>query len=371
MKKKCSFPETDIYSTPSNGSFFSPFSFSVDPMEHLILINFEKDPDEIYHTFEFQQARKPNGEKSLLVIAYRNDGATDIYHQPLFPFASQASILNDVQFFSRPLEDAKFEINADRLEVFFAFEDKKGRRIHVKVDEGNRWKKNPFFLLAPVGTVSRQPMSFPVYSLYEMSFAKRKCTDITIEIDKVNHQPDTFPLPIDYSRNYFTRYSADTFNIDWNKNFHGDLSPLFPGKENILADDGVTYRLTSRDGHHEMESMSARNGKHTITANFFPPVPDIACLRTEVSVNGRFTIKPDKSTGVLHGGYFLKRRGDDVTIQLHPDGGWQPNEKRWILRLLFKMVKVFREWPGSYVWNAEISFNLPENPVMKSAWKRI
>jgi len=46
----------NIYSRNSDGSFFSPFSMSIDDMEHLILINFEKDPDKYYNTFELQKA---------------------------------------------------------------------------------------------------------------------------------------------------------------------------------------------------------------------------------------------------------------------------------------------------------------------------
>jgi len=88
----------EIYSRSSDGRFYSPFSLSVDDMEHLILVNFEKDPDEFYHTFELQQARDDNGRKILLVIAYRNDGGADVYHQPGYPFASQASLLNDAGF---------------------------------------------------------------------------------------------------------------------------------------------------------------------------------------------------------------------------------------------------------------------------------
>lgn len=46
----------DIYSKGSDGSFYPPFSLSIDAMEHLILINFEKDPDKYYNTFELQKA---------------------------------------------------------------------------------------------------------------------------------------------------------------------------------------------------------------------------------------------------------------------------------------------------------------------------
>jgi len=371
MKTGTHLNRSDIYSKMSDGIFFSPFSLSIDDMEHLILINFEKDPDEFYNTFELQQARDINGERSYLVIAYRKDGSTDVYHQSSFPFGSQSSILNDVNFYVRPIENAKFEVTADHLEVHFAFEDKTHREIKVTVKETNRHKKNPFFLLAPIGVLPQKPMSLPVYSLYEMSFKKQKYSTIVIEIDKVKHKPDTFPLPIDCAKNYFTRYSAETFNVDLNKNFHGSLLPLNPGKNNNIENKGINYKLIDNDGHYEIKGMYAKSKKHQINIDFSPPIPDIICLKDEVIVDGNFIITTDKSTGSISGAYHLQRLKNEIELQLRPNKGWQPNEGRWILKILFLTVKVFKEWPKSYVWNAKIKLDESEQPIMESSWKRI
>lgn len=362
---------TGIYSKPSNGTVFSPFSFNIDPMEHLILINFEKDPDKIYNILEFQQACDKNGKKRLLAIAYRNDGATDVYHQAGFPFGSQDSVLNNASFFERPMENAKFEVNADLMEVSFAFEDKMGREINVQVNESNRQKKKPFFLLAPVGTISMKPMSLPIYSLYEMAFTKQKYTDIKIEIDKVKHKPDTFPMPIDGSKNYFTRYSADTFNVDWNKNFKGPLSPLIPDNNHKIEDMGITYELEEKSGHYEIKRMSAKNKKHKIIIEFHPAIPDIVCLRQGIDIDGNFSITTDNTAGTIRGSYQIKRQKNEIDFEIKPTRGWKPNEGRLVLKILFFVVKVFKEWPKSYVWNAQIKLNDTGQPILQSGWKRI
>ncbi len=361
----------DIYSVSSDGSFYSPFSLSVDDMEHLILINFEKDPDKYYNTFELQQARGNSGSNRLLVIAYRNDGGADVYHQPGYPLASQESLLNEVYFTVCPLEEAKFEVNDERLDVFFAFTDRYGREIRVKAVEDRRPRKKPFFLLAPIGTLAKQPKSFPVYSLYGMSFAKRRYTEIEILVDAARHKPDTFPLPLDGAKNYFSRYSADTFNIDWNKNFQGQLLPLFPGERDRTEYGNVTYDLVNNGGHHEIRRMSTANLKHRINIDFSPPVPDIACLRDGLEMDGDFVITTDGAAGSVRGEYHVRSRGNEVEMSIHPDKGWIPNEKRLILRLLFKTVKVFKDWPKSYAWSAMINFGSPKHPLMKSTWKRI
>ncbi|MDX9694179.1 MAG: hypothetical protein RBT49_00145 [Bacteroidales bacterium] len=361
----------NIYSKMSNGCFYSPFSLSIDDMNRLILINFEKDPDEFYNTFELQQASDKTGKKYLLVVAYRNDGGSDIYYQPGYLFASQASVLNDVTFFARALENAKFEITKGCLDVYFTFNDKYGRRIKVIVNENKKLKNNPFYLLAPVGVVSKKPSSLPIYSLYEMSFTKRKNTNIEIEIDEVKHKPDTFPLPIDYSKNYFTRYSTDAFNVDWNKNFHGQLFPLMPGKKTRLEDNGVAYELVNNNGHYEIKDIRTTNHKHYLNINFFPPLPDIVCLVDDVALNGKFMTTTDKTIGTIRGEYYLKRHGQEIELKIQANKGWIPNENRFILKLLFLIVKVFKDWPKSYIWNATIKLNETDHPVMKSSWSRI
>jgi len=361
----------DIYSRSSDGSFYPPFSLSIDDMEHLILINFEKDPDTYYNTFELQQARDKTGSKQLLVIAYRNDGGADVYYQPGYPLASQESLLNDVNFIVCPLEGARFEVDDERLDVFFAFTDTYGRAIRVKAVEDRKPRKKPFFLLAPIGTLAKQPKSFPVYSLYGMSFAKRRHTDIEILIGEARHRPDTFPLPLDGAKNYFSRYSADTFNVDWNRNFQGQLLPLFPGEDNRAVYGDATYELVNNGGHHEIRSLSATSRKHRINIGFSPPVPDIACLREGLERDGDFVITTDGAAGSVRGVYHVRSRGNEVEMSIHPDKGWIPNEKRLILRLLFKTVRVFKDWPKSYAWNAIIDFGSTKHPLMKSSWERI
>jgi hypothetical protein len=204
-----------------------------------------------------------------------------------------------------------------------------------------------------------------------MSFTKQKFTDIDIDINKVKHKPDTFPLPIDGSKNYFTRYAADTFNVDWNKNFHGQLLPLIPGENNIINDHGVVYELMTNDGHYEIKNISASNSKHYLNIDFFPYIPDIACLIDNINLNGKFMITIDKSTGSIRGEFNLKRQGNEIELKLQPNKGWQPNENRFILKLLFLVVKVFKSWPKSYVWNAKIKLDEINHPVMKSSWERV
>lgn len=369
MNEKLINTTKSIYSKPSDGSFYSPFSFSIDNMEHLLLINFEKDPDQYYNVIELQKAQTAEKKTRLLIIAYRLDGAADIYYQHSYPMGSQAVILNDANFFESPLDDAVFEIDSNNLKASFSFSDKYGRLIKVEVNEYGRLKKKSFFLLAPIGVVAKKPKTFPVYSLYDMSFANRKRTNINIEINGKKHKPDTFFLPFDCAQNYFSRYSADTFNVDWNKDFIGTLNPLIPEKESIINDRGTTYHLNNNEGHYEIVSMSTKNRNHQITVEFTPPVPDIACLEDLINIRGSFKLTCDNTSGNIQGIYSVIKDNNQVSFIIHPNHGWQPNENRWLLIFLFKVVKIFREWPSDYYWNAFINFD-EHSTTMNSEWSR-
>lgn len=359
-----------IYNRESDGFLHSPFDLSIDGMKKLILINFVKDPDELYNTFELQESTDRNGVSRLLVIAYGNNFA-DIYHQPFFPFASQKSILNNTALFEKTMESAKFVIKDDILEIYFNFQDKKGREINVSLKEIGLNRKKPFFLLAPIGANSKNPDSFPIYSLYNMSFAKQKYTDIRIEINNKIHRPDTFILPFEWSKCYFTRYSADVFNVDWNKNQMGILSKIAFDDKGIISDKGVTYELINNEGHPEIKAISAGNSEHKVKIEFIPAIPDITCLSEGTSVNGEFSITTDNSSGSIQGIYYVKKSGIETDIEINPSKGWYPNQKRLILNTLFFVVSIFKKWPKSYIWKAKIWDQPLDRLIMNSYWKRV
>ena len=88
-------------------------------------------------------------------------------------------------------------------------------------------------------------------------------------------------------------------------------------------------------------------------------------------MDGGFTITTDGSAGYIHGEYHVRTRDQEIEMSLHPDKGWIPGDKRLILKFLFMIARVFKDWPKSYEWNATINFGNTLYPFMKSSWKRI
>ncbi|MFW6287262.1 MAG: hypothetical protein ACOC2J_00755 [bacterium] len=359
-----------IYDKPSQGVFYSPFNIQIGSMEKLILINIGDDPDKYYKEFEIQQVIADNNKK-LLVIAYRIDGAIDIYHQPDYPLDSQSSVFAELDVFARSMSDAEFEVTPERLEVYMSFKDRYNRDIELKVIESNRQTKKPFSILAPIGGGSEKPLSLPVYILYEMAFTRKAYTDISVQVDGALYQPSTMPLPVDFARNYLTRYSADTFIVDWNQNYDGYLTALNPDSTNKVENQGIRYELDNNNGHYEIRGMSVENDKHKINIDFSPALPDFLCLKDNISLQGEFIISAHKSIGTIKGVYKIIRKQNKVFLSIVPDKGWIPKEKKLSMKLFYLLAPFFKKWPSTFIWKAEVDFSDAGNPEIKSGWKRV
>ncbi len=267
--------DQDIYNGKSKGQFISPFSFTIDPMRQLILIPFEKNPDTLYNQFEVQQSLLSEESCKIAVIAYKINGTADVYYQKGYPLASQSSILNDPDFFETQFNAASFDYSPEDLDLFISFKDVRDRNIRLAVKERARKEKKPFTLLAPVGAISKKPLSLPVYYMYQMSFARKRHTEIVISIGEKSHKPDGFFLPIEKSRNYFTRYALDTFNVDVNPARNGPIQTYEIGQDIHLETDGIDYELNWNNGYPEIMKISLRREQHICAVTFSPSFPDL------------------------------------------------------------------------------------------------
>ena len=364
----------DIYGTPSKGHFYSPFNLNIDPMKRLLLLNFEKDPDVVYRGLEPQVFDDAVNGTGLMVIAYRNDDQVDVYHPPSLKLAHknfdivEQGLANLVE---RPLKGARYEVTPYGVDLAFSFEDKQGRPIEVRIEENNSKPTKPFDILAPLGSGTVQPPALPLIFLYDFYFVRRAGTEIQIKVDGKTLKPDTLPMPIDFSRVFFTRYATNPFVVTWNATHNGPLTPLDPGQAGTYDDQGVIYDLVQNDGHFEIARMRGRGEKHEITFAFTPPVPDVAGLKDGTHLEGAFTIACEASTGTVSGVYRVRRHGDQVELVVHPSGGWQSKPRKWSVKLLFRLVPLFRHWPKTYVWTARIDLGTAGAPLMHAAWERV
>ncbi len=346
---------------------YSPFSLSIVPMQKLLLINFEKDPDEIYHGLEPQWFDDSASGRGLRVIAWRKDGYIDVYQQPELPkdddFNVAAKGLADLII--HPMPGAFFYVSEKGVDVSFAFTDKTGRDIEVKIVEKNPRPTRPFTLLAPVGSSSENPTFLPVYLMYSFDFVRRSLTEVKISINGRFHKPDTFPFPLNGSRIYFMRYSNDTFLVNWCPAYTGPLKPF-----SCDNPEGIT--INNGESGNTIKSVGAERGQHSISVNFIPPFPEITDLQDKTALEGQFIIKANKeASGKISGTYHVSREGDEIQIRMHPSGGWKPKPDTLFLKFLFKVVRLFRDWPKTYLWRANIKLGPGDTPFMESRWSRV
>lgn len=363
---------TAIYQQTAGSQFYSPFNLRVDLMKRLLLINIQRDPDAVYLGFEPQVFDDPVNGHGLIVIAWRNDGKVDVYHQPSVTLKPE-----NYEFVGKGLADlveraftvARYEVGAHGVDLDFAFEDKLGRAIAVSVHERNQHPRQPFALLAPFPSGSEKPFSLPLVLLYDFYFVRRKATDVKITIAGRQHKADTLPVPIDGTRMYFMRYSTDPFIMHWNVEFAGWLSAVQSARPGPVEAGDAVYTLCQNAKHYEISEMQPRDQRHKISVAFTPAFPDVVNLRAGVQVSGTFHVDLEKAAGSIDGVYQVQRHADEVRIELQPTGGWQPGVRKWSVRFMFFVVKLFKHWPKTYRWTATLNISQPDAPHLRSRWQ--
>jgi hypothetical protein len=363
----------ELYDTAVTGPLYAPVHLHIDPMEGLLLVNFENDPDEIYIGFEPQLFDDPIHGRGLIVIAWRVDGRVDVYHQPGLNLDRETydiagGGLNEM--LERPLRDAYYRVNEAGVEAAFAFEDTAGRPVEVTIHEKNRRRRRPFGLLAPMGNAATDPSALPLVYLHDFYFVRRAGTTLTIKVDGQERRPDTLPLPIDGARMTFIRYSPDPLIATLNPAHDGPLTPLSRVSSNEAQLGDLYFELVDNHGRPEIAAMRRAYKEREVSIAFTPPLPHLLSLADGAATHGRFTISADPTVGVVAGTYQMTRQGDEVRMEMVPSLGWQPNESKRAVRFIYWVASDFTNWPKTYRWTAVIDLSRSQPVTMQSGWQR-
>ncbi|MGY6741405.1 MAG: hypothetical protein ACXIUQ_01615 [Cecembia sp.] len=344
---------------------YLPFKFEIDPMQRLLLVNFENDPDEEFIGLEPQYFDDEANGRGLLVIAWRKDMRVEVYHEAgLQPDPNKYDIAGNglASMHQVDFDQNEFEINGAGALVKIEFRDKNNRKIRIHIEENHPKKRAPFGLLAPMGDAASNPSAMPLVLLHDFYFVRRKHTQLEVSIDGRKHQADKLPLPLDGTWMYFARYSPDPFIVTFNPATSEALKPVRLDNRHLTWD----YNGKAR----EIKSLIAEGDGHQVSLSFDPAFPQFNMIKPGLEVKGSFVIAGEKSTGIIQGTYTVSTKGEGVQILLHPNGGWIPNEKKISLRLLYAMAGIFRNWPKTYLWTATL--HQEENHWrLISSWERL
>lgn len=354
-------------------NFINPFNIQVDPMERLLLVNFQKDPDSIYIGFEPQVFNDHIHGNGHIVIGWRADGKIDVYHEPQLRLNKGSYDIagKGLQHMTAtPMEKATYEITNSGVRAQYKFKDRDQREIEIEIEETNPRKRQPFGLLAPMGDAAEKPSSLPLVYLTNFYFVRKKHTKFKISINNRLHKPDSLPLPMDLTAMYFTRYSPRPIIATLNPEFEGELKPLsINQKEKVQNLEDLTLEMVYNN-IPELKSITRFNTVFPVKLSFTPAFPSLYNIADGAEKKGKIIIQSEPSTGSISGQYRVVKNDGSINITMKPSGGWKPKITKFSLWFLYRVAKIFKQWPKTYTWEAKLEQNRSNQWFMSSRWIR-
>lgn len=359
------------------GRLVLPFAITVEPMARLLLVNLERDPDTVYAGFEPQAFDDEVHGRGLIVLAWRRDGRVDLYHQGglrLDPSGYDIAGGGLHAMHERDFADAWFEVRDSGVDADVRFDDADGRRIEITVRELGSRPRPRIGLLAPMGQAATAPSALPLVLLRDFAFVRRANSDVRVAIDGREHAVDRLPVPIERQSVYFVRYAQSPLIARLNPATEGPVATLDAGRSgtHVLAEAVGETRVEVRDqgGGATIARLERHSAGQFVRLDLDPPFPNLLDLADGTDLEGVFAISSDPSLGRVSGTYRVSRAGDTARIAMTPSGGWRPAERRWSIRLVYAVAPVFRRWPTTYAWSAEVDLARADGPRMRSSWQR-
>ncbi|WP_154859627.1 hypothetical protein [Cyclobacterium xiamenense] len=351
-----------------------PFWIDIDPMEKLLLVNFENDPDTTYVAFEPQVFNDPTNGVGHLLIGWRTDKKVDVYHQrSLNPDPSKYTIagagLN--QMIPVDMDHAFFDVNDRGVQAHYRFADVSGRTVEISIKERNAKKRKPFGLLAPMGDAASNPRSLPLVLLQDFYFVRKNHTALSVSINNRSHTLDRLPVPLDWQQMIFARYSPKPLIATLNPAYSGILEGFDAAIGQKTAEKGNRfYAINWIDRHAHIKSIGIKNAIHPLTMSFSPSFPSLNSLPENTQLKGGFRISGHASVGSIAGDYLIRSEKETIGITLVPSKGWKPKTTKFSTWFLFTVVRVFKKWPSTYRWEAALQKRPDGSWHMQSKWIR-
>lgn len=339
----------NIYEKGSNGSFFCPISLSIQPMDKLIAIAFKGNSD--YNQIELQFFNdKLNGKGVVAMLTKKLDGDIDIYYSKGLHFNNE---MYSFDILHKPIEtsiDYSFKIASKGVCCDLKMTDKKGDLIQLSVIQSAQILNWTNFL-APVAPKSSNPNFFPFYYMRNTVFCKSSDTKIDLLINKNKQTPKRVPLLINKRIVYLSRYVELPIISMWHANQIDSLRPI-----NADTAKPSKFGLINNSGHIEIKSIACfKDNGHNMILHFSPSIPDLRCLKSDIAIDGKFTISCDSINGIIGGEYKILKSNNKITVTCHPTKGFQPNPGR--------------TWVKTLTWQAECRYNEHDNTMgINSKW---
>lgn len=351
----------DIYDRPGDGRVFSPFAIVIEPMKHMVILDFPGH--DTYNAMELQIFDHPEkGQGANLLLSHAEGSKADFYFEPTVKMdRAKNNIGGGVgEWVETPLE-YHYKVTPAGLDAGVEMTDLAGRHIKLRIKENRRDRRPRLNMLAPMGAGIQAPTFLPFFYMYGMDLVRRANTEFTLTIDGQPYLPGKLPpVPHNLAGTYFARYCPDPLIAMINPATCAELDPVPPDAD---------YTLVDNNGYCEIQRFTQAGDGHTVHMTFTPPLPDVTGLKDGATVAGRFAIGTDDIEDVIAGDYTVRCAGAQVTVTMHPTDDWWPKGLLAKGTFLF-FPPVFRKWMQDYRWTAVLE-RTDGRMFMTSEWERL
>ena len=339
----------------------NPLSLTVDPLA--AMLNCELADHPVYDGLELQWFDDDlHGTGMLAFLSRRVDRKVDYYHQPgLRLDPSRYFIGGGTGSWTETTFDvARLRVTDDGVDAEVRFTDVDGRSIEIRVDDRDGRPRRRAGLLAPVGSGIDHPTALMLVWMPGFDLVRATGTPPVIRID--GDDADTGRLPgARLHRRHLIKYAAPLVAVDVNPDRDGPLPPSGPD-DVVVPGQGV--ELTP-DGYG-IAAVAAETGGHVGRLSLDPALPDLADLPDGATIDGAWRVAVD-GTRLTGGRWLATRTGDLVELAMHVTERWRPRRLPLLMRLVTTLLPVFRSWPTTYRWRADLTLGAT---TLISRWER-
>jgi hypothetical protein len=247
---------------------------------------------------------------------------------------------------------AHLAVAPDGVDAMARFTDVDGRPIEIRVDDRDGQPRRRAGLLAPVSAGIERPTSLLLVWMPRFDLVRVAGEPPTIRIDGVDVATGRLP-GMRLHRRHLIKYAAPVVTVEVNR-AHGGPMPAH--------DDDVTL-----EGSDEIRAVRVERAGHRARLLLDPSFPDVVGLPAGAHVAGRWHVEVD-GAHLTGGTWSVARMAASAEVGMDVDERWKPGPLPWLMRVVTTLVPVFRRWPTTYRWRADV--RVAPEPGMTAYWER-
>ena len=332
------------------------------------MLNAELVDDPVYDGFELQWFDDAEHGTGLLAFLSRRDGrVVDYYCAPGLRLDREGYHIGggtgawvDTEF-----EVARLRVGPDGVDAEVAFTDVDGRAVRVRVDDRDGRRRRPAALLAPVSSGILEPTALMIVWMPRFDLVRATGGPIEVGID--GRQVLVGRLPgARWHRHVLVKYAAPVLTVDVARQHDGPLADL-PPATTTRGDDGAGGTGVATVRAEAVGAASGTGPAPVARLAFTPAFPDLDALPDGARRHGRWEVGVDAAT-ITGGTWTAHRTGDVVEVGLDVTQRWRPRGLPLLMRVVTRVVRLFRTWPTTYRWRGTVT--LGPAPQLVGGWER-